>query len=198
MLAIFLDTETTGLDPTKHSPIDVAIKIVNVSSMEEKASYQSIVKQPSEVWDRKDPISVEINGYTWEEVQKGKEPSVVAEEVMQLFKECGVARDNAVFICQNPSFDRGFFTQIIDVYTQERLHWPYHWLDLASMYWVMFVKNRLREGNSFPEEMILSKNFISQAYGLPIEEQPHHAMGGVDHLIQCYKAVVGVNFKELE
>jgi oligoribonuclease len=196
MLAIFLDTETTGLDPIRHSPIDVAIKVIDVTTEDVKGSYQTIVKQPEEVWKRADPVSLEINGYTWEKVLTGKEPNVVAEEIIQLLKNLGVERDNAVFICQNPAADRAFFTQLIDVYTQEKLKWPYHWLDLASMYWAMYVKKNKKDGKSFPKEMLLSKNSIAKAYGLPIEQEPHNAMGGVDHLIKCYEVVLGVNFKE--
>ena len=135
MLAIFLDIETTGLDPKIHQPIDIAFKVIDPSTGEVKGDYQSIVKQSQERWDERDPISIEINGYTWEEVQSGKEPDVIAKEIIEQFTEFKVQRGKAVFICQNPAFDRGFFTHIIDVYTQENLNWPYHWLDFASMYW---------------------------------------------------------------
>ena len=44
MLAIFLDIEATGLDPQRHSPIDIALKIIDTSTGEVKGSYQSIIK----------------------------------------------------------------------------------------------------------------------------------------------------------
>lgn len=189
MLAIFLDIETTGLDPSQHSLIDLAFKIVDLEKGDVLGEYQSLVKQPKEVWNNADPVSIEVNGYQWEQIQTGKDPKVVGREVINLFNQLGVVRQKAVFICQNPAFDRAFFIQIIPVYTQEELNWPYHWLDLASMYWVTFLSKLEQKGRSIPCEINLSKNSIAAEYQLPPEERPHKAVNGVDHLIQCYRAV---------
>lgn len=195
MRAIFLDMETTGLDPTKHCAIDIAFKVVDIASGDLLGAYQSVVKQPPAEWAKKDPTSVQINGYTWEEVSKGNDAPLVGQEIIALMRKLAIERGNAVFICQNPAFDRGFFTQLVDVYTQERLNWPYHWLDLASMYWVACWQKCANEGVSLPERMNLSKNEIARAYQLPKEVEPHRAVNGVDHLILCYQAVLGVRFK---
>lgn len=195
MLAIFLDIETTGLDPTKHHVIDIAFKIVDISTGELKASFQSIVKQPREIWDKHDPASILINGYTWEDVLQGKDPVLISQEIIRVFNSLGIERGRSVFICQNPAFDRGFFTQLIDVYAQERLNWPYHWLDFASMYWVTISQKSKKEGTPFPPNINLSKNEIAREYHLPKESEPHRAVNGVDHLIACYQVVLGVNFK---
>lgn len=194
-LAIFLDIETTGLDATKHHAIDIGCKIVDVSSGQVVQSYQSVIKIAAQEWELRDPASIEINGYTWEEILQGKERRIVGQEIIQLFQSLKVARGQAVFICQNPAFDRAFFCQLIDVYTQEKLNWPYHWLDLASMYWMKIIQNRARTRESFPESLNLSKNEIAKAHGLPIEVEPHRAIHGVDHLILCYQAVLEVKFQ---
>lgn len=191
MLGIFLDIETTGLNAAKHAPIDIAFKVLDLSTGELKGSYQSIVKQTEEVWQKRDPSSIVINGFTWEEVASGKEPSEVNKEIIAILTQLQIQRGNAVFICQNPAFDRGFFNQIIDVYVQELLNWPYHWLDLASMYWTVCVIAAKREGRPLPEKMSLSKNDIAKVYQLPPEQDPHRAIRGVEHLIECYKAVLG-------
>lgn len=191
MRAIFLDSETTGLDTSRHRPIDIAFKIIDVASDEVVGAYQSLIKQPESEWEKRDPASMLINGYTWEEIQGGKEPEVVAKEIIEIFTQAGIQRLKAVFICQNPAFDRGFFSQLIDVYTQDRLNWPYHWLDFASMYWALLAQQSADENQPFPVEINLSKNEIAKRQGLPIEEVPHRAMRGVDHLIMCYRAVVG-------
>jgi len=192
MLAIFLDMETTGLDQSRHHAIDVALTIIDVTTGENKGSYRSLIKQTREVWDFHDPVSIEINGYTYEEIALGKEKKNVGSEIIQLFQSVGIERGSAVFICQNPGFDRGFFTQLIDVYTQERLNWPYHWLDLASMYWANVSKKSLDTKQPFPQKLNLSKNSIAEKYGLQPEEMPHRAMNGVNHLIACYNAVLGL------
>jgi oligoribonuclease len=187
MLAIFLDMEATGLDFIQHRAIDLALKVVDLASGEVKGAYQSVVKQTEEVWERRDLASMEINGYTWDIVAQGKSPLEIKEEILALFGKLGIAKGKAFYICQNPAFDRGFFSHIIDLYTQEKLGWPYHWLDLASMYWALVVSCH----NPIPESLNLSKNEIANAYHLPPEATPHKAINGVDHLILCYQAVVG-------
>lgn len=194
MQAIFLDIETTGLDAMQHVVIDVAFQVVNLTNGQREDFYQSIVKQPLEVWQRSDPASMEINGYRWEQTADGKEPAQVRQEIIEKLTKLRIERGSAVFICQNPSFDRGFFMQLIDVYTQESLHWPYHWLDLASMYWALLTEKNVQQGRPFPEKMNLSKNEIAKAFQLPEEALPHHAMQGVEHLISCYQAIFGVTF----
>lgn len=191
MQAIFLDTETTGLDPYFHRLLEIAFKVVDMSTGYEKMTYQTIVKQPLEVWEERDLASIEVNGFTWEKVQLGKEEEIVREEIIQIFTDLQIARGSSVYICQNPAFDRNFFSQLIDVYTQEQKNWPYHWLDFASMYWALQVKANGETGDSFPQEISLSKNTIAQQFKLPIEATPHSALNGVDHLLLCYRTVVG-------
>lgn len=191
MQAIFLDTETTGLDPLSHRLLEIAFKVVDIPSGYEKLTYQAIVKQPLEVWERRDPTSVEINGFTWEKVQLGKEEAVVRQEIIQIFTDLQITKGSTIYICQNPAFDRNFFAQLIDLYIQEQKHWPYHWLDFASMYWALQVKAYREIREPLPQEMSLSKNSIAQRYQLPTESCPHSALNGVDHLLLCYRTVVG-------
>jgi oligoribonuclease len=191
MLAIFLDIEATGLDSFHHRVLEIAFKIVDIHSGEEKLTYQSIVKQPLEVWEKRDLTSIQINGFTWEKVLRGQEEKIIEQEIVEIFTDIKIERGKAVYICQNPAFDRGFFSQIVDVYTQEQHHWPYHWLDFASMYWVLQVKQFTQKHEPFPFEINLSKNAIAQHYQLPIETSPHCALNGVNHLILCYRKVVG-------
>lgn len=190
MLAIFLDLETTGLDSTKHNVLEIAFKILDLPTNEWKAEYQSIVKLDWDLWEKRDPLSIEINGFKFDYLTTGKELNIVREDIIDIFTKVGVERGKAVFICQNPAFDRGFFAHIIDVYTQERKHWPYHWLDLASMYWTVRIQDCQQKGIPFPKEIIISKDEIAKHYQLPPEAHPHKAMNGVNHLIQCYQAVL--------
>jgi len=195
MLAIFLDMETTGLDPQKHRAIDLAFKIINLSGGCLVKEFQSLIRQPEEAWELRDPSSIEINGYTWDEILKGEDPLSVGVSIINTFNEAGVQRGKAVFICQNPGFDRAFFNQLVDVYTQERLNWPYHWLDFASMYWAFLLNKHHNMHTSFPESINLSKNEIAKAFNLPPEATPHRAINGVNHLIQCYQVVLGEQFQ---
>lgn len=189
MLGIFLDTETNGLNAFKHRVIEIAYKIVDVRTGQVKQTYQTIIFQTEDAWKQSDPESLKVNGFTYDEISRGKKGDIVAREISNAFQQNGVKRGQAVFICQNPSFDRIFFSQLIDPDIQESLHWPYYWLDLASMYWA----ERIRAGN--PDKMPwvtgFSKDRIASSYKLPPEVHPHRAMNGVDHLILCYESVVG-------
>lgn len=192
MQAVFLDSETTGIDPLKHRLLDIAFKIIDLPTGREKLAYQAIIKQPKEVWERRDLTSIEINGFTWEKMESGKEERAVAEEIAQLFSDYQVSRKTTVYICQNPAFDRNFFAQLISVQEQEKKGWPYHWLDLASMYWALEVQAHIKSGKPCHlNDHLISKNAIAKHYGLPIESLPHSAINGVNHLLLCYRTAIG-------
>lgn len=188
MLLIFLDTETTGLDPEKHRTLEIAYKVIDSQTNRTVVSYQTLVSQPLEIWAEADPESLQFNGFTWEETLSGKQEKVVAGEILNDLNRLGLGDKGGVFICQNPSFDRAFFTQMINTELQRHNGWPYHWLDLASMYWGVRL-SREPEFSKKIEEADLSKNKIAAFYGIAEEKDPHRAMNGVDHLIACYTAL---------
>jgi DNA polymerase-3 subunit epsilon/oligoribonuclease len=186
MLGVFLDTETNGLDPFKHKIIEIAFKIVDLELGTEVAVYESVVALAREDWKMSNPESLSINGFSWEMTLEGRDRSRVAEELSALFKAHTIIRGEAIFICQNPSFDRAFFLQVLSSEEQDALCLPYHWLDLASMYWALAIGHIPR-----PWVTGCSKDQIAASLHLPSEEYPHRAMQGVDHLLQCYEHLVG-------
>lgn len=188
---IFIDLETTGLDPLRHRALELACKVIDLSNGQVLGAYSSIVQQTPEVWARSDQVSLGVNGFKWEDLAQGRFESQVAEDIVTLLTSLGTVRGKAFFIAQNPTFDRAFFAQLVPVYRQEQLQWPYHWLDFASMYWALRVHQLRREGDGNGGEVNLSKDSIAKQYGLKPEAQPHRAMNGVDHLIHCYSRVVG-------
>lgn len=190
MLLIFLDTETTGLNPEKHRTLEIAYRIFDSVTGKDLVRYEALISQPREIWAAADPSSIKIHGFTWENTLGYKTEKVVASEIANDLNHAGLVEKSGVFICQNPSFDRAFFSQLLNVDLQGQYHWPYHWLDLASMYWATRL---LKDKTSVREmkESGLSKNNIAAHLGLPQEGLPHRAMNGVNHLIACYKALFG-------
>ena len=187
MLAAFLDIETTGLDPYKHRVLEIAIRLVDLGSNTTLATYETDIRQPREIWNESDPASLKVNGFTWERSQAGKEEANVSREIQTFLSDHQFSRGKGVFIAQNSSVDRAFFAQIVNTYDQERLNWPYHWLDLASMFW-----NQATVRHKTPiTEIKLSKNAIAKFYGMDPEPSPHRAINGVDHLLKCYYALIG-------
>jgi len=190
MRAVFLDIEATGLDVRSHSPIDIAFKIIDLTVDIQEQSYQALICPSEKAWQCRDFNSMQVNGYTWEQLQQGKDIAQVSREIIEIFALFHIERGRALFICQNPAFDRGFFSHIVDPYLQDKLHWPYHWLDLASMYWIITMLRCHTRGLSCAESVQLSKNAIAQSFSLPPEVEPHRALNGVEHLIICYKALL--------
>lgn len=185
MYLIFLDTETTGLNPEKHRILEIAYKVINSMTGMVVVGNELVVAQSAEVWAAADPHSLEINHFIWEEIIKGKTERAVASEIANDLNRLGLGQKEGVFICQNPSFDRAFFLQLINADLQEQYGWPYHWLDLASMFWAACKDAKILK------EASLSKDSIAAYYGIPPEESPHRAMNGVKHLIECYEAIFG-------
>lgn len=191
MLGIFLDIEANGLNFFYNRSVEVALRIIDLTDGRELDSYDQIVSQPRDVWEKSDLSSLKVNGFTWELVSSGKPEKEVADEILTLFHKHKIRRKQAIFICQNPSFDRAFFSQIIDPDKQEMLKWPYHWLDLASMYYAFTMEKAINEKEPLPWEVGLSKDNMAGVLELPVEESPHRAINGVDHLILLYSHVVG-------
>jgi DNA polymerase-3 subunit epsilon/oligoribonuclease len=191
VLGIFLDTETNGLNPFKHYPIEIALKIVDLVTGRIVDHYQAVIQPPKGCWPQSDPESLKVNGFTESEVVLGKPIHTVATDITNQFQRNHIRRGKAVFICQNPSFDRIFFSRLIDPDIQESLHWPYYWLDLASMYWAEGMRSGRGDPKRLPWVAGFSKDKIAAAYNLPPESHPHRAMNGVDHLLLCYQTVVG-------
>lgn len=191
MLGIFLDQETTGLDSKKHVVLQIAFRIVSLNTGQIVDSFEAVVIPESAAWEARDAASMAVNGLTWGAIKDGESEEDVRKAIIEVFIKNEIVRGKAVFICQNPSFDRTFFSQLIDPQRQEKLQLPYHWLDLASMYWALRVKTIIETKTALPEKLVLSKDSIAQTLNLPPEQRPHRAMQGVDHLLLCYRHVVG-------
>ena len=191
MRGIFLDIETNGLDNDIHSPLEVCVNIYELHNMTCIAEYSSLDNCSERQWVmQSDPKALLINWITFEEVKDAKMHNEVCEDLAELFLTHEIDKTNSVFICQNPSFDRGFFNQIMPIEIQQELELPYHWLDLASMFWSRIVDTNRDHIMETP--IPLSKDSIAEYLSIPKEEKPHRALNGVRHLISCYRQLFSV------
>jgi DNA polymerase-3 subunit epsilon/oligoribonuclease len=85
MLAIFLDTETNGLNPFKHTLLEIAYQIVDLQTGTVHKSFSSFIRPSLQQWEASDPASLKINGLTWEIVQEGLLLSEVRNQVIDQF-----------------------------------------------------------------------------------------------------------------
>lgn len=188
---IFLDTETNGLNWNKHNIFEIAFVICDLGTGERIATFSSLIELSDEEWGKSDPESLKFTGITREDLVHGHSRDHVQKEMLACFKSHGIRRGRAIYICQNPSFDRLFFSTLVNIELQEELLLPYTWLDLASMFWTRQIKNGLR-----PDQIGLSKDMIARHYKLGPEKKPHRALAGVEHLMLCYEKVIGYPLKD--
>ena len=197
MRGVFLDIETTGLDFVDHVPLDIGVVIVDLHNMSCIATYSSLVKCYSIQWDRADEKALEVNGFNIDNHFGSKESWEVGQEILSFFLEHDIVRGHAVFICQNPSFDRIFFDKLLPQQKMNKFNLPYHWLDLASMYWIKAIDlSKPINGHSLPKHssISLSKDTIASMLGIHPEGKPHKAIQGAQHLFECYRALINSPF----
>ncbi len=194
MRAVFLDIETDGLDPDMHVALEIGLSIYDLHHMKCLCEYSSFIHCSERQWVLgSDPSALKINGITFDDVRNAKSSSDICADLCELFLTHEIHKSSSVFICQNPSFDRGFFPQIMSLQTQQELELPYHWLDLSSMYWGRRVDpTKECSGHSIKNTIPLSKDSIAGYLNIPTEEKPHRAINGVRHLISCYRALFDV------
>jgi len=63
--------------------------------------------------EKSDQESLRINGFTWDEVSRGRTPRNVSQSIIDIFTRWGIRRKQAVLSAKT-LFDRVFFSQLID------------------------------------------------------------------------------------
>lgn len=198
MRAIFIDLETTGLDFDKHIVLDVGVVIADLNDMSTTYAYTSCISCDAVDWLMADENILEINGFNKENHwQTAKKDHEVTKELIKFFKKYDVEKGKDFFICNNSSLDRSFFLQLMSQELMEELNLPYHWLDLASMYWMKYYAcfHPIPSPHCIiPElccEVSLSKDSIAKHLGIPSENKPQRALQGALHLLKCYMWLTG-------
>lgn len=194
MLGLFLDIEATGLSPCRHTAIDLAMICVDLTRNIVLDRYATLIAISEEEWARRDEKSIAYNGYTWQQLQQGISSERAGQEVIALLRDLGFQKGRGIFICQNPAFDRTLLASLVSIEQQVKANWPYHWLDLASMYWAMKMKSWQQTGLKVPDLFSLSKDDIAASFNIQKEPHPHRASNGVAHLISCYEALFSLQF----
>jgi DNA polymerase-3 subunit epsilon/oligoribonuclease len=184
MKIIFVDIETTGLNFTLHVPVEIALICIDSNNNNEMFRYENCIKVSIESWEKRDDEAIAFNGFNPSVVWKATDLERVKEDILELFIKHKIRKGDSFFLCQNPSFDRIMFDKIIDQNTFSLHNFPYHWLDLASMFWIKNQNSIKHRKNSIKAP--LSKDNIAKNLGLKDEEKPHKALNGVLHLIKCY------------
>lgn len=181
MIAVFIDVETTGLDIYRDRLLEIGLIVVDLTQNKVVNTYEALILGPG-------PLEVtsghHINQITTDEmIDRGKTEEQVAYEIEAILVEHAVFMHHGFFICQNPVFDYTFTRPLFGYMRTSIRAWPYHWLDLASMFWI-----KLGCFSEYPVK--LSKNNIARRLNLDSEAEPHRALYGALHLLECYNELV--------
>lgn len=177
---VFLDTETTGLDPHHHEIIEICMvkhshEIASTIECPERVSqvYEMIMPE----WpDRLDPKAAEVNGFTVAEWE-GKGAigfHECANEIADYIEGC-------TLVGFNPWFDIRFIMSELSRVGHKAPHFNYHALDLCSMAYPLKAMG-LIEG--------VSAKRICEFFEIDYSAA-HRACNDVELSIECYRRLLG-------
>jgi DNA polymerase-3 subunit epsilon len=176
---VFLDTETTGLDPEFHEIIEICMvkhdpKIAGSIECPERCSqlYELIMPE----WpERISPQAAEVNGFDiteWE--SKGAiEFSECADNIVSYMEGCTI-------VGFNPWFDIRFILSELSRVGHEKPNFNYHALDISSMAYPLKAGEFI---NSVSAKSICE--FFDIGY-----EGAHRACNDVELAIECYRQLL--------
>ncbi len=165
---IIVDLELTGLDPDKHSIIDIgAIDFFNPYN---RFNCQCNIMEGVEI----DPVALEINGFNIDEILECELP---LQEAMFMFHNWSKSIENRTIAGQNIDTDILFLKKTFEFYGFE---WDFghRKIDQHSL----ACSKALSNGFEIPITIEKVSNFHSDAImkfvGIPAEIKPHKAING--------------------
>ncbi len=173
---IVLDTELSGLEPTKHSL--VSIGAYDFHNPENYFYEECRIWEGAHIMDE----ALEVNGFTKEEIIDPKKPT--DREVVEHFFSWISEKPDKTIAGQNPSTDRDFIKATCERY---HINWPlaHRVIDLHSIAFYHMLKRDLKipmkNGHSD-----LSLDRILEYSGLSPEPKPHNALIGAKLETECF------------
>jgi DNA polymerase-3 subunit epsilon len=168
---IWIDVETTGLDPNKHEIIEMAaVRSWLDGTLAGAAMFSTRVHFSGHCT----PGAQAVNGYTPDEWLKA---IALPDALSQLTHEMTGRR----FAGQNPKFDEGFLRA---AFARCDMPWPrmksYHVLDLASLAWPLYLRGRVPG---------LGLDALCKGLGVEPEAKPHSALNGALKALEVYRTL---------
>lgn len=165
---IFIDIETTGLDPLRHDIIEVAAMRVDPVSLGVEAVFESRVRPTSTT--PADASAVELNGFQAEEW----DDAPLLEEVLVSLRGF---LEGGLLIGHNPTFD---WTFLLTAYRTLGVRPPkvdHHLIDTVSLAWPLLRQGMVRS---------LSLLELCKHYGIP-NQGAHHAL---EDVVRTYQVLL--------
>jgi len=165
---IVLDIETTGLDPKRHSIIEVGAI--------EFDDPRNVFNEKCRIWPGAeiDQGALDINGFSIQEIT---DPAIQSQkDLLTKFNDWISLIPDRTFAGQNVDFDISFLNE-----SCKRLNLSYNFgkrkTDLHSLVYAHFLRRKvkppLKDGSSG-----LNSDVIMNYVGMPAEPRPHKALNG--------------------
>lgn len=187
--ALFLDIETSGLEPTEGAvilSIGARLEKIQDSQVIDEQEWERVVKVTPEQWEKASPKALEVNGMTWDIVSAGKPIEDVRDEFIIWLVEHDITPPD-IYIGQNPMFDIRF----LEFFMGEELEfvgapWTGAVVDVRSFY---------RELSKLKKVKYLkyaSGKNISEALGVEPEDDVHEALEGARVVSRNFHALTKI------
>lgn len=161
---VFLDVETTGLDPHTHEIIEfAAIKGSEVLCIKIKPLHIETAQ----------PRALEVNGYTEAEWETALDIRVAGPMIAGFVKDC-------VLCAYNARFDIGFVNRLLEKAVVPG-RYDYHVIDPLTLAYVNLVPKGLKS---------LSLKNVCLFLGLEPEPEKHRALAGATLCRDVYNALI--------
>lgn len=140
---VFIDTETTGINPTKNTIIEfAAVKTsINLKSVLNQVSFTICPDNFDNVIF--DPQAMKINNISLEEIKRSVKASTVKEQIINFFDQ------DTLVVGHNFSFDLLFLSQFLGTEFVDKLIKP-RIIDTASLVLPLVVMGKIKR-NSLAE-----------------------------------------------
>lgn len=169
---VFLDSETTGLNPLHNEAIEWAAIRTKRDGVTLVERYEAKV-QPTYP-ERFDDYAKQVNGYNEAEWADAPDPAKVAWNLQRI---CA----GVILVGQNVSFDENFLTQFLAKFNMKPT-WHYHKIDTMNLAWPL-----IKEGS------ITGLSLVQIAEWAGIKQvEPHRAMSDAECVQHVYGKLMSV------
>lgn len=174
---IFIDTETSGLEPGRGVIFSVGIVLSTGPETE------VVICPTKEEFDRSSPKALEVNGMTWEFLsEKGIPLDQATKRTLDWLVENEVDSENWVWMAQNAKFDRKFMEHFMGDFMYGFYGLPKKWIDFIPLF------------RKYGSELGLNTKYRNQAHiakelEVPPEPEIHYALEGARSLSRNYMAL---------